>query len=321
MFKKFANVALPVVVLSLFGAKAIAGDVPLDTLPPPPYTPELRGPQPEMALGDYGNIHGGIDATYNTKGTGGLVPMVNVGAKYAHDGGVHEIGYQVDYDMGYVNSAATSNLTGGSFSDISYFDAAAHLTTLLSQDTKIGVFAGTAGLGLSGITLPANYLNYAHTQNFNVGGPMFGGGVEALYAFSPTTSVQTRAALLAPNLIRVLGFQSIGGNAAYPTPLGLGIMAGVSHRLSQNISGRVDGTYINWPSLGQSQAQVAITGQYNLDEQPIALGATVGYDLVSGAPVDATGIFGKIRATYSFGGPSNGAAGKLFRSGILGVMN
>lgn len=323
MLKRIFVAVLPLLAMGLQGEKSLAGDLYGDTLPP---APALRGEAPDPSMGNFGNTHAGIDAYLASDGS--FVPMINVGAKYAYEGGVGAFGFQVDSEIDYAHSLLASSDLGGATVGVTAFDFAAHATFMPSNDSKIGAFIGAAGLNSSGLVPASNtstYLGYSNISNFKVTTAVFGAGIEGLYSYSDSVVFQTRMAVLGPSIFSASGQTATGAvnNTAFilNNPIGLSVMAGASKRFSNNISARVDANYLTWPALSQSNLQASVTGQYNLDEEPIALGATVGYDLanVSGLPTGAA--FAKMRATYSFGGPSFGASGKLFRSGILGLLN
>src|SRR5665213_1293737 len=98
MLKRVFTRMLP--VLAFFVANELvienarAGDAPVD----------LRGTMPDPAVSYYGNVHI-TSGSYADPAFTKLVGVVNVGGKFAYEGGVGQLGYQADADIWYSDLA------------------------------------------------------------------------------------------------------------------------------------------------------------------------------------------------------------------------
>jgi hypothetical protein len=79
---------------------------------------------------------------------------------------------------------------------------------------------------------------------------------------------------------------------------------------------------INLGSTGSNEtAWGAVAGfDYIFDGMPLSLGLQGGYESINYNGTVTNQITTSTKLTYSFGGPSKGAEGKLFRSGLLGFF-
>ncbi len=291
------------------------------------------GGQNEESSKIYGNLHGTFAADTNDRGTAHTTANLNGGGKFAYEGGLSELGMQFDADYWRQDYSwavpSYAPYTGG----ITQVDVAAHVTQLIDQDKKIGAFVGyysqngllrdTSGPTLSyqGVT---GYNAVSTTTGF------FGLGGEGLWAFDNNTSVQLRAAALTTivnqtGLDTGTGLVNTGGFGIDFSNLGGTVSVGGNRQLNENwsLNGDLGMFYLsqgsistNWLSYGGQ-----FGAKYTFDGMPFSIGVKAGYqaDQVNG--VSAGHFASATTFTYSFGGPSHGAEGKLFRSGLFSFLN
>jgi hypothetical protein len=289
--------------------------------------------EPESTGSFYGNLHGSFGVDENLTNSVVYVPYLNMGGKFAYDDVAGSFGAQFDLDYKYADFAFISPKLSGVKGNQSEIDTAAHLTYLQDDDKKIGFFGGYSSrasnyYSVAGVT--PNYFSVTGLQRSEITYGVAGLGAEGLFAVGADTSMQVRAAILMPAYLN--GVLDTGAGPVTQTGIGpdfskLGYMvaAGASHQIGSNISARLDASYANFSvkDLGTnvSELNTSVSAQYSLESLPLSLGMTWGYvhETVQGAGSD--GIYSTAKMTYSFGGPSQGAHGKLFRSGLLGWAN
>jgi opacity protein-like surface antigen len=265
----------------------------------------------QAAGGYYGNVHAAVAADVALTSPVIFVPYLNLGGKVAYDGGPGSFGTQFDMDLDYTNLSWISPSITTSSVNLTTIDSAAHLTYIVTDNNKIGAFVGASSLTLSasGSSLTAGLLGF---------------GVEDVVAINDETSFQVRAALLGPAFISGTYDDGTGPQSASALldtgVLGYSVMGGVSHKLTSNISARLDASYVKFGSdLGLYNG--AITGQYTFDTMPMTFGVTAGYGAAGFAGLWSDNVSLSAKATYSFGAPSSGVTGKLFRSGLFSLLN
>src|SRR5665213_550230 len=318
MLKRVFTRMLP--VLALFVAnqlvieKARAGDAPVD----------LRGTMPDPATSYYGNVHltSGSDADPAfTK----LVGMVNAGGKFAYEGGVGQIGYQADADIWY-NDLSWSYPANTAFSGNSgELDGALHLTYQLDDRKKLGLFVSYSDFSnqlseTNGTLLPGGFQSIGSNMGIT------GLGVEGLWAFGSGTTVQLRSAAVTRVFNTTTtdtgtGPTTTGGFQFNLADYGAVVALGANQHLGDNwslhgdlgvmnmILGSTSSTELAWGAVGGVD--------YTFDGMPISLGVQGGYESIDFNGTTTNAITTSTKLTYSFGGPSSGARGKLFRSGLL----
>lgn len=289
-----------------------------------PFTCAMAGDANNVPVvgGFYGNLHASFDVEAINSTPAVYIPYLALGGKVAYDKGPGTFGYQLDLDAKYTNLSWISPSIPGTSVGLTTGDAAAHLTYITSEDNKIGIFGGASTITLSsGVTSGSNSLS--------ITAGLVGVGLEDIVAVSDDTSIQVRAAVMEPGFVS-LTFDTGSGPQTFNGSLNTGIigysvMGGVSQRFDQNFSGRAD---ISYASFGGgvlpgnlSLYHGSLTGQYSFDESPISLGMTAGYGGANFGGATMNDYSLEAKATYSFGGPSSGVTGKLFRSGLFSFLN
>ena len=299
--------------LFAFSDGAIAGDL------------EANGTPAQDQGAFFGNLHGTM-GTEIVSSNGRLLPVINGGGKFAYDAGPGAFGTQFDVDYFYHDLGwdvpGLGTITG-TFSEV---NTAAHLTYLIDEDRKIGFFAGyrsfTKNENDSAGTLSHGSLT--GLTSFNTLFQTIGVGAEGLIAVSDTTYIQARAALL-DNFDDRVTTNNGSGNVTtdtfnlLPTEFGYTATLGINHQFNQNISGKMDFTYLNiLPSSSNDQFVIANTGlQYTFDTMPLSVGGVASLIDESSSTGWTQHLYAGAKFTYSFGGSSKGAKGKLFRSGLF----
>lgn len=314
MLKRVFAGILPVLALFVANEKAWAGDAPV----------ELRGAMPDPATGWYGNVHLSSGSDTNPSFTA-LVGMVNVGGKVAYEGGVGQLGYQADADIWYSNLALSYPSTTAFTGNSGEVDAAAHLTYQLDDSKKLGLFVSVSDFNnklreTNGVLLPGGFQSIGSNMGIT------GLGVESLWTFGSGTTVQVRAA----GVSRIYnstttdtgaGPTTTGGFQFNLADYGAVVALGANQHLGDNWSLHGDLGLMNMTLGSTSSTEMAwgaVGGfDYTFDGMPLSLGLQGGYESINynGAVTNQITTSGKL--TYSFGGPSKGAQGKLFRSGLL----
>jgi hypothetical protein len=277
----------------------------------------------EPASGGYfGNFHASLDIDAINSTPAVFVPYLSVGGKIAYDGSPGEIGYQFDADVNYTDLSWISPTITSSSIGVATVDTAAHLTYIISDNNKVGAFAG-----LSSITLSTGTASGTNTASLTAG--LVGAGLEDIVAVSDDTSMQVRAAILTPGFVSGTYDNGSGPQTASAVLntgiIGFSVMGGLSHHFNQNISTRADVSYVNFGggimTNNLALYNGSITGQYTFDQTPMSLGLTAGYGGGSYAGSSMNDFSLAAKATYSFGGLSSGVTGKLFRSGLFSLLN
>lgn len=318
MLKRLRAGILP--LLALFVAnelvieKALAGDAPV----------ELRGTMDDPAPSYYGNFHVASGSDADPSFTA-VVGMVNVGGKFAYEGGVGQLGYQADADF-WDNDLALSYPANTAFTGNSgEVDAALHLTYQLDDSKKFGLFASYSNFSntlseTNGVLLPGGFQSIGSNMGIT------GLGVESLWAFGSGTTVQLRSA----GVTRVFnsattdtgtGPTTTGGFQFNLADYGAVVALGANQHIGDNwslhgdlgvmnmILGSTSSTELAWGAVGGVD--------YTFDSMPLSLGLQGGYESIDYNGTTTNAITTSTKLTYSFGGPSSGARGKLFRSGLL----
>ena len=283
------------------------------------------GSLPQSAGVFFGNLHGTI-GTEIASSNGRLLPLINGGGKIAYDSGPGGFGSQFDADYSLHDASwdypGVAPTTGNS----SEINTAAHLTYLIDDDRKIGLFAGyrafrknyqdpTGALSLGSSTSLTSYSTLSQA---------LGVGIEGLIAISDASSLQGRVAILD----RYDGLTTTNGGAGpistetfnlIPANFGYLVAVGGNHQFNENLSARADLTYYNiLPTVSNDKFIMASAAlQYTLDSMPLSLGLVGGLEEQSSSTGWTNTTYLGSKITYSFGGPSNGAKGKLFRSGLF----
>ena len=169
-------------------------------------------------------------------------------------------------------------------SAIQWAQGTAHLTHLTSDQSKIGAFIG-----------------YDKSQTVSL-------GIEGLLTFSDHTWAQLQVAALDPTKLGFLGSE-----------LGYGVGASIYQKLNDNFNLRGDLAYNNFPNFSTSAYSASGTVQYTFDTAPFTLGFTGAYNYLKVGGVGLDEYVATTKLQYSFGGPSEGARGKLFRTDVLGL--
>ena len=166
-------------------------------------------------------------------------------------------------------------------SAVNWAQITGHVTKAVSQQAKIGAFIGVDKS--QGVSL----------------------GAEVMTIFSNSTWAQAQFAVIDSTQT---------GQIAY------GAGGSLHQRISNNINLRGDVVYNNYPTLGLSIYGGEAALQYTFDTFPVSMGVSGGYNYSAAASGVGLGeylISGKFQ--YSFGGPSEGVRGKLFRTNVLGL--
>ena len=165
-------------------------------------------------------------------------------------------------------------------SSIMWAQGTAHLTKAISQDSKIGAFVG-----------------YDKSQTISF-------GAEGLTTLSNNTWAQAQVAIIDSTQASLIAY-GFGGS--------------VHQKLSNNFNLRADSVFNTYPTLGLSAYGADAAIMYTLDSAPASFGLTGGYNVLtaSGVGIGEYTLAAKIQ--YSFGGPSDGVRGKLFRTNVLGL--
>lgn len=318
MLKRGCAGILP--LLALFAANeatignARAGDAPV----------ELRGTMPDPAPSYYGNFHAtsGSDADPSFSK---LVGVANVGGKFAYEGGVGQLGYQADADIWYSDLAWSYPATTAFSGNSGEAEAALHLTYQLDDSKKFGLFASYSDFSnnlaeTNGVLLPGGY----KTTGSNMG--VTGLGVEGLWAFGSGTTVQLRSAAVTRVFNSATtdtgsGPTTTGGFQFNLADYGAVVALGANQRIGDNwslhgdlgvmnmILGSTSSTELAWGAVGGFD--------YTFNGMPLSLGLQGGYESIDYNGTTTNAVTTSTKLTYSFGGPSSGARGKLFRSGLL----
>jgi hypothetical protein len=274
------------------------------------------------AGGYYGNLHASLDIEGATTTPAVFIPYLNFGGKVAYDSGPGTFGSQFDADLNYTDLSWISPTITSESVAIAMVDTAAHLTYTVNENNKVGFFGGVSTLTLSTASATG-------TNSGSLTAGLIGVGIEDIAALSDETSIQVRAAILDPAYISGTFDDGTGPQSATvflnTGVLGYSVMGGLSHHITNNISARADLSYASF-SGGILSSNIAVyngalTGQYTFDTMPMSLGVTAGYGGVGLGSVSANDFSLGAKATYSFGGPSSGVTGKLFRSGLFSLLN
>ena len=272
--------------------------------------------------GYYGNLHASIDVEAVNSTPTVFVPYLGAGGKIAYDGGPGSMGYQLDADVNYSDLSWVSPSITTTSVGLTTVDSAAHLTYITSNDNKVGAFAGVSTLSLStGIN--------SGTNSASVTAGLVGAGLEDIVAVTDDTTIQVRVALFTPAFVSATydtgsGPQTV--NATLNTGIiGYSIMGGLSHRFTSNLSARADASYADFGGGIMTDSLMlyngSLTGQYTFDETPVSLGLSAGYGGASYAGTSMDAFTFAAKASYSFGGVTDGVTGKLFRSGLFSLFN
>ena len=294
--------------------KAWAGDAPVD----------LRGAMPDPATGWYGNVHATTGSDTNPSFTA-LVGMANVGGKVAYEGGVNHFGFQADADIWDSDLAWSSPSNAALSGNSGEFDGALHLTYQLDDSKKLGLFVSVSDFNnklseTNGTLLPGGFQSIG--SNMGVTGL----GVEGLWAFGSGTTVQLRAAGVSriynsASTDTGTGPTTTGGFQFNLADYGEVVALGANQHLGDNWSLHGDLGVMNMTLGSTSSTELAwgaVGGfDYTFNGMPLSLGLQGGYESINYSGTTTNQITTSAKATYSFGGPSKGAQGKLFRSGLL----
>ena len=166
---------------------------------------------------------------------------------------------------------------------IQWAQGTAHVTHVTGEQGKIGAFVG---------------FDKSNTLSL---------GVEGLWAFSDSTWAQVQIAALDPTKAGFLGNE-----------LGYGAGASIYQKLNDNFNLRGDFAYNNFPNAPASIYGASATVQYTFDGMPLSLGLSGAYNYATIAGIGVPEDVVTTKLQYSFGGPSEGARGKLFRTDVLG---
>ena len=314
MLKRVFAGILPVLALFVANEKAWAGDAPV----------ELRSAMPDPATGWYGNVHLSSGSDTNPSFTA-LVGIVNVGGKVAYEGGVGQLGYQADADIWYSDLAWSYPASTAFSGNSGELDSALHLTYQLDDSKKLGLFVSVSDFNnklreTNGVLLPGGFQSIGSNMGIT------GLGVESLWTFGSGTTVQVRAA----GVSRIYnstttdtgaGPTTTGGFQFNLADYGAVVALGANQHLGDNWSLHGDLGLMNMTLGSTSSTEMAwgaVGGfDYTFDGMPLSLGLQGGYESINYNGAVTNQITTSTKLTYSFGGPSKGAQGKLFRSGLL----
>ncbi len=275
------------------------------------------------AGGVYGNLHIGAFGLLNdTDGEATRIPGINGGGKLAVDYSDSPWGWQVDGDVSHVELGWVEPSIDNVDGSISVIDTAAHMTYRTDSSTKLGLFAGYGS-----ITFQAEDTTSVEEVDLTIGTATL--GVEALTEVDDATWLQGRVGIIDPVYINATINDGVTVETFKKTDIlgkNMGGMAGASihHRFNQNISGRAEVAYSHIGVSTDASIDIlnlGITGNYTFDQTPLTLAVSGGYTAMAFDDTSSDGVSLRTSATWSFGGPSSGATGKLFRSGALGFGN
>ena len=299
--------------LFAFSDGAIAGDL------------EANGTPAQDQGAFFGNLHGTL-GTEISSSNGRLLPLVNGGGKIAYDAGPGAFGSQIDLDYTLHDASWDSPSVAPVTGTNAEVNAAAHLTYLIDENRKLGIFAGYRALRKD-YQDPNGTLSLGSSTgltSYNTLSQSLGVGVEGLIAISDTSSLQARVALLDryDSLITTNGGAGPVSTETFnliPASFGYLAAIGGNHQFNQNLSARADLTYFNiLPTASNDQFIMASAAlQYSFDSMPLSLGIVGGLEEQSSSTGWTNTTYVGSKITYSFGGPSKGATGKLFRSGLF----
>jgi hypothetical protein len=281
----------------------------------------------------YGNLHLSVydDVFVNTNP---LVHQLGLsgGGKVAIAPSEFPIGLQFDAEDKYSSSSLQSGTTANQGSQ---YDAllVAHGTFEVSDQLKLGVFAGYEDVNLNLTSISSPLFNFHGATNLSRAASDFtymSVGGEALYAFTDDNWAQFRAGFVKP----ISGSAdvtdrttNVTSSATLDTSQYTGYEVGVGARfgLFDQFSLRADANFISVISgagAATNDLNALVTGQYVFAESPFSIYSQIGYDKSFDATVSNDTVYTRGGVTWSFGGPSNTTKNKLFRSaGFGGVFN
>jgi hypothetical protein len=304
-------------------ATVLAGNVALAT--------DLDAAPDVAAGGYYGNVHGGVFGGFSDiDGDSIRIPGITLGAKIAHDFENSPWGWQVDGDYSYVDAAWVSPSIDDVDGHLSTTDSAAHLTYRPTTTTKFGLYGGygTITLGVedsSGGTF--DLFDDTGLTEASVTLGIAGVGVEGLMEFNDSSWVQGRAGLVDMVYLSATVSDGVTTTSGSDTDflgddIGAAASASIHHRFGYNIVARAEASYMALSVASDADINLlglAVGANYVFDSMPLSLGVTGSYNRLSVDGASGDGYAASTKLTYSFGGPSSGSTGKLFRSGAVGL--
>ena len=166
-------------------------------------------------------------------------------------------------------------------SAVTWAQITGHVTKAMSQQAKIGAFVGVD-----------------KSQAVSL-------GAEAMTTLSDDTWAQAQFAIIDSTQSSLIAY-GVGGS--------------LHQRLSNNFHLRGDVAYNNFPTLGLSLYGGEAALQYTFDTFPASIGVSGGYNYGAAASGARLGEYLiSVKLQHSFGGPSEGIRGKLFRTNVLGL--
>jgi hypothetical protein len=283
----------------------------------------------------FGNIHFGgiVDAALDKGASDITVPALNVGGKFSYEPMGSQFGTQFDADYNYSDLAWISPSISGVKGSLSTTEGAAHLTYQPNDTSKLGVFAGYGRVSLNAKDDPGSTFDLFSSTGLTeatLALDVLGVGVEALVMVDDETWMQGRVGLIDP--VRISATLSDGTTSTSDSyvdvlgdSVGFAIAGSVRHGFTSNFSMRGDLGYTQVDVTGDNDNlgmfNALATAQYTLDNMPISVAVTGGYARTTFDDYSQNGVQGSAKLLWSFGGPSSGTRGKLFRSGIFGLSN
>jgi hypothetical protein len=293
---------------------------------------ETQG-EPIMVGGYYGNLQAGGFVGIDSAGSKSVqIPGVQLSGKFAYDKTESPWGWQADGNWSYVELGWIKPSIDEVDGHFAAADSALHLTYRPTTTSKLGLFAGYSNLSFgvedsSGGTFDLFDDVGLVSAEINLGSGAV--GVEALQSFSDQTWIQGRVAFVDPMNVKLTASDGVTTDSESGSDLFgdiIGGMAGASlhHAFTQNISARAEATYLGLHARDAGNlavVNVALTGNYTFENMPLSLGVSGGYASLIADGESTDSFTASTKLTWSFGGPSQGSSGKLFRGGSLGFGN
>lgn len=320
MVRRVYWVAMAALMLGQVAAQAADMDPPIDI-----------AADDVAAGGVYGNVHASAFGSFSGVGNNSAkIPGFTIGGKIAGDSNYSPWGWQVDGDYSYSDFNWISPSIDDVNGHISASDSAAHLTYRPNGTSKLGLYAGYGTINLtvedtSGGTF--DLFDDTGLTEASVTLGMAGIGIEGLTELNDSTWVQGRLGLVDPIYLSATindGTTKSSDSATDILGENIGATVGASlhHRLTDNINLRAEGSYVLFGAASDAKINilsVAAGANYNFGALPLSLGVTGGYSFMDVDGSSSDGFSASTKLTYSFGGPSVGSTGKLFRSGAIGL--
>ena len=249
------------------------------------------------------------------------IPRVDFGGKFAFDPVDGSTGFQLDANGAYsdMGLAFGTNTVSGS---VIKGEAMAHITHGFNDHFKFGGFFGVESQNLTFNSTT----NPGLSRVLNADASTI--GVEGLYVFSDQTWLQGHVGLVDMNYLsdvntmKTPNFSSTVSDF-FGAHLGYGAGASVNHTFNQNFGVRGDIAYTNFTANAVNPnfdiLSTKATLQYTMDTMPLTFAISAGHDSTSWYTDGGGSYNGDLKIQWSFGGPSEGTRGKLFRTNVLGL--